>query len=1288
VSRDSKVSTPVAPPAGVFENPVEGMFDARMLPKWAKTLLSSNRPGVDLPLVSLTAAYNATKHGIYRDLVERALRHPQTHNLALTGDFGSGKSSVLRGLRRWYWNWEFPFRHRRTIELALSSLTPGLQSDIRSQNPAETTQSNLIQKELVKQLLYQLPTRKTPRSRFVRASRPSVTRGTLVALSAVGATGLAWMVTLVAGWSTTLEARLLAAGLNVGWFWGGAAIALVVAALVAWWVMAGRYALRAGLKAGALTVSLDPDSSSYFDQYLDEIMYFFEASKARVVLIEDLDRFAHPAVFDTLRALNKLINSSRQVGRRVTFVYAISDSAIGRQTGGDKPGSADDKRCGCEPAASDLEMVNRTKYFDVIIPMVPFVSAQNARDLMMKVMEPHLFKADTQQGISPALIRLAARHVADMRTIWSIRNEFEVHLDRLVTSAKPAMSGINHDIVFSLVLMRATIPAEFEGIRSRTSCLDDLSKEWQGLVDHNLGKKTAALTATRAQLEHDAVRAVTAERAGKKLDDLRDTLSGLVPGAVRVEFDGPLQDEDLSEANGWAQIMAGSPLVVILLNNRGGAVTTLGFSRELLCQLTGFPMDLAQWEEMDKAEIQEEILTLEEDIRFLRHHDWKNMHRSDLVLEFLSNPKSPVGQDALKTAGVTFADLVKKHISSPLVRELIVEGYMTQHFAQYSATYYGHVVGPTAAEYIARAIEPGAPIIEYELPDAAVEEILREQGADGDSADLFEDPSIYNLDIVGYLIRIRPVAAGRVASQLGRRWGALETEFVGRFFQREKEAMALAGLMAPDWPQALRFTAVDVNATHETRAKLVDAVLGAITGGEREDLDAETGAYLSANYLALTNVTDPTDAARAKVVMGVFQAAGAAIPELSELSAVALEAATQYDIYPITAANLKAMGGPEQVALAALRDARPAAYRYATAHLDAYIQSLLELDPMAEVVRRPEDFVPILNGLGDLGDYDLADRVVLRTPDTCRIDSLKSLDDSWWPSIVKYDRTDPTFGNVETYVGQYGVDEDLAAFLAAHERVDMGSTAVPRERRQSVSTQILAERDEIPDVAIRVALAKSIHPEPLPVGAIARADANLVGPLLSAGLLEDEEDTFDPGLLDSWEDFESAVAASKAFGEFADASIMPPRFLAGILQSGRVEEATKNWLITDLVDLVSGAVAKDASEIALALARRGDLLDLRRIQGLQSAGASTPSMVELLAAQGDHLPIADLRVILAALPGDYARLSRGGKGIVRFGISESHRLILSRLEDVTHTGAKVKSRIIHGTNLEAQLQRG
>ncbi|WP_337974595.1 hypothetical protein [Cellulomonas sp. NTE-D12] len=1239
---------------------------------------------------------------MYLDLLERALRQPDTRSIALTGSYGSGKSSVLHALGRSYWDRRFPWWHRRrVIELSLSTLDPRMSPDVPAENPAERERSNRIQKELVKQLLYRLPPRRTPNSRFPRATTPSLSGLAVVGILALLALG--WAATALAGWQRKFDQRLTELRWSPPLFWGGVAIGLLILALAAWRVIAGRYALQTGLKAGVLSVSLEPRSSSYFDQYLDEIVYFFQVSKTDVVLIEDVDRFDDAIVFDTLRALKSLVNNSGQVGRRVVFVYAIRDSVLGlvgapTDDAWTKAGTMDDASAhppgATTSAMTQLDRANRAKHFDVIIPIVPFVTADNARDLMMEVMAPHVADAKDKPGISPALIRVASRHVADMRTLLSLRNEYEVHYDRLVTSASQTMPGISPDIVFSLVLLRATSPETYENIRLASSPLDDLTRRWLTLVEHNVAVQTEALTNLATQLENGQSSESRAALAGRKLHKLRSELLGMSIGltAREVEFIGPVTETDLGALGGWQQIANGTQLVVNLWSGtdpygRRAGLQQILLGPQVLTRLLGMPIDPQTWHDLDLADLNDKIDDTREEITFLRHHTWKQLcGRTDLTIK--SEGTEPVG----KNGEVDFKDLVKTYAPTTLVVELIEHGYLPRHFARYASMFYGTDVGLNAAEYIARAIEPGTPILEFELDPTDVNQILREQGADNDDSDhLFDEPAIYNLDIIRYLLDHRPGAAKRVAAHLAERWGEQEQTLVGRIFERETPAMAgqLAELMAPTWVQAIGYTALDAPVTPRARLHLVNAVLGAIGAGERVDLDIDVARYLSEHDADLGAVTDPPDEDRAAIIMATFAAAGATVSDLGNLNTQALAAAAQTSVYPINATNLGALGGATRVALDTLHSESTTLpiYEHAVNHLDAYLEALTRLNPIGTPVTSPGRFADILNDIATKPQAALLDKLVAATSSSCRVPDLGQVLVEVWPALVAQRRTDPTFGNVQRYIAEYDVDDDLGTFLTEHGAIATPA-GTPQPDRLTMAAQILAARDAIADPGVRVALAASVTPGLLPIGHVAHEDADLIGPLLRIGLLADEPATFDPGRVGRWEDFEDAVAASENFGMFADSTTMPAQRLAPVLSSRRIPETTKAALVARLPLLVSSATSSQATAIADVLARRCDVLDLPRLQALLRAGASNSALARVIAAQVQTLSIDDLRQILMLMGGDYARVSSGHRGgTVRFPIDAAHRALLSRLEGVTHSGAKVVTTKSHGTNLEATLHQ-
>ena len=58
----------------------------------------------------------------------------------------------------------------------------------------------------------------------------------------------------------------------------------------------------------------EESDDSYFDKYLNEVLYLFENADADVVVFEDMDRFNANQIFERLREVNALANCRLQYG--------------------------------------------------------------------------------------------------------------------------------------------------------------------------------------------------------------------------------------------------------------------------------------------------------------------------------------------------------------------------------------------------------------------------------------------------------------------------------------------------------------------------------------------------------------------------------------------------------------------------------------------------------------------------------------------------------------------------------------------------------------------------------------------------------------------------------------------------------------------------------------------------------------------------------------------------------------------------------------------------------------
>lgn len=1189
--------------------------------------------GKNINLASLTPKFDEASHRVYYDLLARAIDAKGVRNVALTGAYGTGKSSILEQLRS--------ERGDEVIEISLSTISPPRRStDADGGQEDENSQTNLIQKEIVKQLLYRLPAHKTPRSRFRRTSAPQTQRD--------------WFVSAVFGVLAIAIASLL--GLLhpliesvVPEPWGRRFLAYIViffaVTCAAWFIrrlVAGAPAMSASVGAGLTSVTLSSSANTYFDEYLDEIVYFFQASKSRVVVIEDIDRFEDIQVFDTLRALNVLLNSSSAL-ERIVFVYAIRDSIFELIEG-----ATSSKNEGLARRA--VNVANRAKFFDVIVPVVPFVNADNARDLMSRAMK------STEFSIDQALIRVAARHLADMRLIHNIRNEFEVYRSRLVVPDS-RVYGITDDLVFAMIVFKNAHLADFEKIRSKDSALDHLYRAWRELVRSNLKVEVKRLAELRTALEVDETADERARNWAQRFMDysevLRASLQAGNGGGTKLSFVGDINESLLRERATWHALAAGSSVSLQAQTSRG-YVINFSFSAEQLQILLGVTVSQAEWGEPVRSELESQITDCEERIRFLRHHTWE-----ELCLRPEFTIQDPQGSR-------TFNELVHEKAGSQLVEELVRRGFITSHFALYTSTYYGTHLGPDALEYVRRCIEPGEPDTLFQLDEESVQQLLIEQGADqNDSAEIFSDPSMFNVSIVDHLLQNRPRAAAHIARELAE-WGELEAEFVATYCARGTAPERLLGAMVPWWPSALLYAADSATLPANKRVPAVDAVLSVLPPPPYKYIvNDKVRDFLETSYPSLTCVVSPTSPERAAGTFAVFASCKAVVRDVDPLNDLAREHVIDRQLYPVTRDNLLKLARVSSIALDSLLQADERVYQHALEHLDDYLVALTEVADVEHTIESPRLFVDIVRRASESGSVEDLQRVVSMSSKECVVDTLAELPLATWPTVLSEGRTGASFTNIHLYIAEYSrMDNALAAFIIQHNVIEWDEDAAPLNDRRDVALVILNAIDLVPEDEVRIARAVQLRPGELPAASISPKAGKFAARLIEENLIPDDALTFISGLMVDWDSREAAIEASSNFESFVSPDTLPVSQIPQFLRSRKVLPDIKKSVVSDITSYLAQGTEQQAEECARALNAHGWTIGVGRIQALIAHGVSSAQIIELILRERD-MPVHELRKLLREIGEPYARLADLGRRPVTLPDNQMHHDLLHRLDGVT-----------------------
>lgn len=1175
-------------------------------------------------LVPLTPEYLEAEHSGYVSALEAALEDDEIRNIALSGNYGVGKSSILRELGKRL--------DGRVVELSLSTLAPIEASKLDESVPLQaTTPTNRIQQEIVKQLLYREDPSKTPASRFRRIERFRWwwESGTAALIGLAVA-----VIFLLTGWTAQIAVTFTA--LNDLGVWTHLIVWVVAttAVLLVRWLFYGKIRIKQ-LSAGAATITLDDNSVSYFDQYLDEIVYFFDVSDRDVVIFEDIDRFNDSHIFETLRALNTLLNASPQIEKPIRFIYAIKDSIfdrIGLEAEGRK------LETGVlaieDPAQAEAVRANRTKFFDLVIPVVPFITHRSARNLATRLL------GEIEHKVEPELLDLAAQYVPDMRLLKNVRNEFIVFRDRIFSGDGEQLDLSETDL-FAMMLYKSTHLTDFETIRLGKSNLDTLYKLSRELVAENIKRIEGERRTLRQRLARINGAATRSAQLGDRLLAHIDRIV-VATGYQRqnatyvFELQGKSVD-DLKSVQFWTSFVAADGDPALQWRNNYGQ--TLSLTRSHLAAELSDPLDAESWTASDRDTLNEQIDEKTEALKFLRSADL-----GDLV-------KRPEFLVTYEETAHSFASVAQNLLKPGLAYQLVRAGYLNRNFTLYTSTFHGDRVSPAATNFIIHHVERDLMDAHFELGSEDVDAVVRERGKSA-----LKEPALYNIAILDRLLATDVDAADiMIRSLIGL--GERETQFLQAYLTAGKQRAQLVQRFVTVSPRTLLYLVNQAELDDASQLELVDVALANLSSSAQRT-DARVVDYLRTHYAEFSILTNDGPSAQAERVGSLFAEASITLPSLTPLSASARPSFVSRNLYDITHENLTlAIGNDETVALDVIRAANKTVYDYVLEHIDAYLGAI---EGSSAAVDTGEQFMAVLEELLEQGTPRLAD-VVERAAPACQVVDLGAISEGAWPALAMHQRFPATFNNVSRYVAVRGVDVHLAPLLDAAGTLTEAESA-DEDEKTTLATTILAAREQLPAATLRADLVASLKlGSHLEIGEIAAETGDLFALLLKHDIISDTAESYAHLAATDWPTRRAFIRESEKFASYMTPELVQPD-LAALLADNEIEDAIKRVIVEQSEAYAEVAGQRGLNELARLAVKHGHTIPSVVVQKMAQGGASAQYVVPLLEPHLGDLARADLFAILQALGGDYSKLTTVGRTALHVANTPADRALLERLK--------------------------
>lgn len=370
---------------------------------------------------------------VYESALDFVFQDKDIRNVAISGAYGAGKSSLLASYKQKHSDTHF-------VHISLAHF----QNQDKNANlgdPTPVIKESVLEGKILNQLIHQIPADKIPQTNF-RVKKSSSSWNPFWYTLAIGILLLAifhilffpeWgqyvsslpkgKIHTFLGFSTGIFSRLISGILCFS-------IVLCFLFQVIKTQKNKNIFRKLSIQGNEIEI-FEESEDSYFDKYLNEVLYLFENVDADVIVFEDMDRFDANRIFERLREVNTLVNLRRLKENKevLRFFYLLRDDIFVSK--------------------------DRTKFFDYIIPVVPVVDSSNSYNQFIS----HLKKNDLFSKFDESFLQGLSLYVDDMRLLKNICNEFLVYYNRLNTTE------LDYNKMLAIITYKNLFPRDFSDLQ-------------------------------------------------------------------------------------------------------------------------------------------------------------------------------------------------------------------------------------------------------------------------------------------------------------------------------------------------------------------------------------------------------------------------------------------------------------------------------------------------------------------------------------------------------------------------------------------------------------------------------------------------------------------------------------------------------------------------------------------------------------------------------------------------------------------------------------------------------
>lgn len=738
--------------------------------------------------MDLAPTDKADESEIYSGALKYATDNPNVSNIALTGPYGSGKSSIIK---------TFLARYKRPVlQISLAAFLPEADGSVKTSDtvgriPQKSAVSKQeIERSILQQMLYGADANSLPLSRFKRIQSPKWWSQL---------TSLFIVLGIFSCWYLSQETSRILSGdffkpLDYTNWLNYTAFALGFAFL--WQTLHRIYVKSFGLSLKSISlndIEIAPEAAeeeSILNRHLDEIIYFFQSTKYDLVVIEDLDRFNNPEIFVTLREINSLVNANAGVKRKIRFLYALRDNMFVN--------------------------TDRTKFFEFIVPVIPIINSSNSIDKVIEQGE----RLSLDERLDRQFLREVSRHLNDLRLIQNIFNEYAVYIANLETDGE---NNLNANKLLAILIYKNVLPSDFEELHRGRGKLAEILNRHDDYVIAAENHYKAEISALEQKIDH-AEKLVPSDLAELRKIYAMTLMGKISPSYTGIDFNGSrnIPIHTIWGYQEFDQIIQSSKVTCRSSQGHVQPIDISGLQKEVSADTTFLERKTQIERRSDefKEVSSKTIRELRAKISTVRTRKFNEIIRSNAnATEALFDA---FGQD------------------KDLVRFLVFEGFLDDTYYQYTSLFHSGRLSPNDNKYLIRIRSFNNPEPDFQIDNP--KEVIAAMRDDD-----FRQPFVLNKILVDCMLSNQADYGPRVNKMVGfiaANFSSCEP-FFAVYYERGRCVAELLTAMANKWPG---FVSAAISSSHS--AMHVAQMIAHLPSDHLKSLhqkDSSISAFVSSN---------------------------------------------------------------------------------------------------------------------------------------------------------------------------------------------------------------------------------------------------------------------------------------------------------------------------------------------------------------------------------------------------------------------------------------------------------